>query len=103
MGVLGHHHGRSTVLGEHGVDVSDEPGNEARMFGAAPPGPAARRRENAAQECPCRRFESPLWKNTALRSVPNMKRRPSVFLQHLLQSQLIGRIQGTLSAKATGH
>ena len=103
MGILVHHDGHSTVLGEHGVDVQDEPRNEARMFGAAPPGPATRRSEQAAQECPSRRFESPLRKDTALRSVPDMESRPGVFGQHLLQPQLIGSIQGALSAKTSGH
>ena len=73
------------------------------MFGVAPLGPTTRRREQAAQKCPSRRFESPLRKDTALRSVPNVERRPGVFLQHLLQSQLIGSIQRLLSAKASGH
>ena len=103
MGILVHHDGHSTVLGEHGVDVQDKPGNEARMFGAAPPGFAAHCSEQAAQECPSRRFESPLRKDTAQRSVPDMESRPGVFGQHLLQPQLIGSIQGALSAKTSGH
>src|SRR6266478_8685613 len=94
MGVLVHYHGRSTVLGEHGVDVQDEPRREADMFGAAPPSPATCRFEQAGQEWPSRRFESPLRKDTALRSVPNVESRPGVFGQHLLQPQLIGGIQG---------
>ena len=73
------------------------------MFGAAPPGLATRRSEQAAQERSSRRFESPLRKNTALRSVPNVKSRPGIFLQHLLQPQLIGRINGALSMQASGH
>src|SRR5438477_11934725 len=102
--ILVHHDGHSTVLGEHGVDVQDEPRNEARMFGAAPPGPATRRPEQVAQEWSSRRFESPLRKDTALRSVPNVERRPGVFGQHLLEPQLIGGIEGgALSAKASGH
>ena len=65
-----HHDGPSAVLGAHCVDVSDESGNEAGMFGAAPPGSAAHRSEHAAQERSGDQFESPLWKNTTLRSVP---------------------------------
>jgi len=103
MGILVHHDGHSTVLGEHGVDVQDEPRNEARMFGAAPPGPATRRPEQAAQEWSSRRFESPLRKDTALRSVPNVGSRPGVFGQHLLEPQLIGGIEGMLSVQADGH
>ena len=70
------------------------------MFGFAPPALATRRSEQGAQECSSSRFESPLWKDTALRSVPNVESRPGVFLQHLLQPQLIGSIQRALSAKA---
>src|SRR5438067_13126333 len=47
-----HDDGRSTVLGEHGVDVQDEPRREAHVFGAAPPSFAARCSEQAAQERP---------------------------------------------------
>jgi hypothetical protein len=32
-----------------------------------------------------------------------VERRPGVFLQHLLQSELIGSIQRALPAKASGH
>src|SRR5437868_15523435 len=94
MRVLVHHDGRVSVLGEHGVDVQDESRNEARMFSAAPPGFAAHRSEQAAQVRSGRQFESPLWKNTALRSFPNVEGRPEIFLQHALQSQLIGGIKG---------
>src|SRR5947207_9249796 len=73
------------------------------MFAAAPPGPVTCRVKHVAQEWPTRRFESPLRKDTALRSVPNVKSRPGVFGQHLLQPQLIGSIHGALSAKASGH
>ena len=73
------------------------------MFGAAPLGPATPRPEQFAQEWASRRFESPLRKDTALRSVPDVERRPGVFAQHLLQPQLIGSIQGTLAVKASGH
>src|SRR5437763_13278556 len=104
MGDLVHHDGRSTVLGEYGVDIQDERRNEARMFGAAPPGFAAHRSEQAAQVRSGRQFESPLWKNAALCSLPNVEGRPEIFSQHLLQPQLIGGIQrGALSAKASGH
>lgn len=85
VGGLVYHDGRSTVRGEDGVDVHHEPRNEARIFGAAPPGPATCRAEHVAQEWPSRRFESSLRKDTALRSVPNVERRPGVFSQHLLQ------------------
>ncbi len=44
-----HDGGRAVVLGKHRVDVSDEPRNEATTFGAAPPGSAALRSEQAAQ------------------------------------------------------
>src|SRR5438270_8935055 len=102
--ILVHHDGHSTVLSEHGVDVQDEPRNETRMFGAAPPGFAAHRSEQAAQVRSGRQFESPLWKNSALCSLPNVEGRPEIFSQHLLQPQLIGGIQGgALSAKASGH
>jgi len=103
MAVLVHRHGRSAVLGEYGVDVHDEPRNEGRMFGSAPPSPAARRPEQFAQEWPSRRFESPLRKDIALRSVPNVERRPGLFGQHLLQSQLISGIHRQLTVKASGH
>ena len=73
------------------------------MFGFAPPALATRRYEQGGQECTSRRFESPLWKDTALRSVPNVERRPSVFSQHLLQPQLIGSIHRALSIEASGH
>ena len=73
------------------------------MFGFAPPALATRCSEQGGQECTSRRFESPLWKDTALRSVPNVERRPGVFLQHLLQPKLIGSIQCALSVKAGGH
>jgi hypothetical protein len=42
-------------------------------------------------------------KNTALRSVPDLKGRPRLFGQHLPQSQLIGRIHGALSVQTSGH
>ena len=90
-------------LGEHRVDVRDECRNEARMFGATPPGAAAHRPEHAAQECAARQFESSLWKDTALRSIPNMEGRPGVFSQQLLQPQLIGSIHGALTVQASGH
>src|SRR5438105_13894806 len=54
-------------IGEDRVDVHDESRNEACMFGAAPPGSAAHRSEQAAQERSGSQFESALWKNTALR------------------------------------
>ena len=73
------------------------------MFGFAPSALATRRSEQGAQECSTCRFESPLRKNTPLRSLPNVEGRPSIFLQHLLQPQLIGAIQGTLSMEARGH
>src|SRR5919109_1217198 len=79
-------------LGEHGVDVKDEPRREANMFGLAPPVLTTRRSEQGAQECSSCRFESPLRKNTPLRSFPNVEGRPSIFLQHLLQPQLIGGV-----------
>src|SRR5207249_10280861 len=103
MGDLAHHDGHSTVLGEYGVDIQDEPRNEARMFGAAPPGFAAHRSEQTAQVRSDRQFESPFGKNTALRSLPNVEGCPEIFSQHLLQPQLIGSIQSALSAKASGH
>ena len=107
MAVLVDHDGRSAVrfgvLREHGVDVHDEPRNEACMSGAAPPGAAAHRPEQFAQEWPSRRLEGPFRKDTALRSVPNVERRLGVFAQHLLQPQLIRRIQGALAVKASGH
>src|SRR5437762_11611793 len=90
-------------LGEHGVDVRDEPRREANLFGFAPPALATRRSEQGAQECSTCRFESPLRKNSALRSIPNVKSRPGVFLQHLLQSKLIGGIQRAFPLKAGGH
>jgi len=73
------------------------------MFGFAPPALATRCSEQGGQKCTSRRLESPLWKDTALRSIPNVERRPGVFLQHLLQPQLIGSIQRALPAKAAGH
>ena len=73
------------------------------MFGSAPPGRAARRSEQFAEERPRRRFESPFRKDAALGSVPNVESGPAVFLQHLLQPQLIGRIEVPLSAQARGH
>ena len=73
------------------------------MFGFAPPALATRRSEQGAQECATCRFESPLRKNTPLRSLPNVEGRPGIFLQHLLQPQLIGGIQGTLSMEARSH
>src|SRR6476646_6529934 len=90
-------------LGEHGVDVHDEPRMESNMFGFAPPTLATRRAEQGAQECSTCRFESPLRKDSALRSVPNVKSRPRVFLQHLLQSKLIGCVQRALPMKTGGH
>ena len=50
-----------------------------------------------------RQFESPLWKNTALRSLPNVEGRPEIFLQQLLQPELIGGIEGSLAMQAGGH
>ena len=70
------------------------------MFGFAPPALATRRSEQGAQECSTCRFESPLRENTTLRSLPNVEGRPGIFLQHLLQPQLIGGIQGALSIEA---
>src|SRR5437868_12303643 len=52
--------GRSAVLGEDRVDIGDKPRNEASVFGAAPPGSAAHRFEQAAQVRSGRQFESPL-------------------------------------------
>jgi hypothetical protein len=95
--------GRSTVPGEQGVDVRDEPRNEARMFGAAPPDFAMRRLKQAVEECSTRRFESSLRKDTAFRAIPNVKSRPGLFGQHLIQPQLIGRIHKALSVQASGH
>src|SRR5437763_14646850 len=86
-------------LGEHGVDVQDEPGMEANMFGFAPPALATRCSEQRVQERSTCRFESPLREDSALRSVPNVKCRPSIFLQHLLQSKLIGCVQRALPMK----
>ena len=72
------------------------------MFGFAPPALATRRSEQGSQECSTCRFESPLGKDTSLRSVPNVKSRPGVFL-HLLQSKLIGCVQRALPMKPGGH
>ena len=44
-----------------------------------------------------------LSKDSALRSVLVVKSRPGVFLQHLLQPQLIGGIEGTFCVQASGH
>lgn len=44
------------------------------MFSTAPPGTAARGPEQTAQECSARNFESPLWQDTALRSIPDFMR-----------------------------
>ena len=73
------------------------------MFSFAPPALATRRSEQGAQECSTCRFESPLREDPALRSVPNVKSRPGVFLQHLLQSKLIGCVQRALPMKTGGH
>jgi len=73
------------------------------MFGFVPPTLATRRSEQGAQECSTCRFESPLRKDTALRPVPNVERRPGVFLQHLLESELIGCIQRPFVVEAGRH
>ena len=73
------------------------------MFGAAPPSFSTRRSEQALQKSPARRFKSPFWKNTALRPFPNVKGCPGILLQHLLQPQLIGGIQGAFSLQASCH
>jgi hypothetical protein len=73
------------------------------MFGSAPPGAAALGLEQLAQERSGRQFESALRENTALRPLPNVERGPGIFLQHLLQPQLIGGIERTLASQAGGH
>jgi hypothetical protein len=73
------------------------------MFGLAPPGLATRRSEQGVQKCSTCRFESPLRKDTALRPVPNVESRPGVFLQHLLESELIGWVQRLFLVKAGRH
>src|SRR6266567_1994524 len=88
---------------EQWIDVSDKSGNEANMFGAAPPRLATRRTEQIGHHRSGRCFESSLRKDTALRSVPNVERRPRVLSQHLLQPELISSIQGALSVKASSH
>src|SRR5258707_13085461 len=95
--------GRFTVFGEWCIDVSDKSGNEANMFGAAPPRLATRRTEQIADHRSGGCFESSLRKDTALRSVPNVERRPGVLSQHLLQPELIGSIHGALSMKTSSH
>src|SRR5882757_3781960 len=88
---------------EQCVDFSDKSRNEADMFGAAPPGLAALGMEQIADHHSGRCFESSLRKDTALRSVPNVERRPGILSQHLLQPELIGSIHGALSVKASSH
>src|SRR2546423_6288256 len=73
------------------------------MFGAVPPSSAAHRSEQAAQVRSNRQFESPLRENTALRSLPNVEGRPEIFSQHLLQPQLVGGIESSLSMQPSGH
>ena len=73
------------------------------MFVTAPPSSSTWRSEQAVQKSPARRFKSPFWKNTALRPFPNVEGCPGIFLQHLLQPQLIGGVEGTLSLQAGGH
>ncbi len=73
------------------------------MFGVAPPRPTALSAEHFGEKWSSRRFESPLGKNTALRSVPNVERGPGVLLQHLLQPKLISSIDRALTLKAGGH
>src|ERR1700730_5820997 len=73
------------------------------MWGATPPRSAAFGFEQTAQVKSDREFESPLWKNTALRSLPNVDGRRVPHRLHVLQSQLSGGIEGTLAVQAGRH
>src|SRR5437899_11896596 len=64
MGDLVHHDGRSTVLGEYGVDIQDEPRNEANMFGAAPPASAAHGSSQTPHVSPAGNLQRPLGKHS---------------------------------------
>src|SRR5438874_2186056 len=77
--------------------------HSVQLRGTAPPGAAARCPEQATQERSGRQLECPFGENSALRSVPDMKGRPRVFSQKLLQPQLIGSVHRALSAKAGSH
>ena len=90
-------------LGEDGIDVRDKPGREANVFVNAPPSSSTRRSKQAVQESPARRFKSPFRKDTPLRPFPNVEGCPGILLQHLLQPELIGGIESTLSMEPTGH
>src|SRR5690348_12903235 len=87
----------------HRVHVCDEWRRESRLFGGCPPGATARRREYLFQILSGRQLESPFRKNSALGSVPDMKRRPEIFIQEMREPQLIGLIQCALSTKAGRH
>jgi hypothetical protein len=88
---------RPAIFGEHCVAISDERRDEACMFGITPPRSATPSSKHATQEGTRRHFKRPLWENTTLRSIPNVEGRPSVFSQHVLQPQLVGSINATLS------
>src|SRR5205809_235001 len=90
------------MLQQH-VDVRDEAGYEAHMFRALPPCGSARRLEQDTEDCPARELERPLWKDSALRSVPNMKRSPRILLEHLFEPELIGVVDRALSLQAGSH
>src|SRR5689334_21974914 len=94
---------RSRALGEHRVNVNDECGDEANMFGALPPRSAARGSEHDAQQSACCQFESSRRKDSALRSVPDVEGCPSLFLQHSLEPELIGSIENFLALQAGSH
>src|SRR5262245_15740153 len=68
-----------------------------------PPSRATRGPYHRSQERSTDDFESALGKNTALRSVPDLKGRPRLFGQHLPQSELIGLIHGALSVQTSSH
>ena len=73
------------------------------MLGAAPPTATTLGFEQAAKKRPARKLERPSWKYSTPRPVPDVKGGPGVFLQHLIQPELISGIQGTASAKPIGH
>src|SRR5690348_3168690 len=91
------------VLFQHRVDVGYKCGNEADIFCGAPPCSATLGGEEASQEGTGGQLERPCGKNSALGSIPDMKRGPGMFLQQLLQSQLIGSVHGTYPGKTGGH
>src|SRR6476619_2617999 len=92
-----------SILGEHCIDVGDIIRNEADRLCTLPPGAPSGGLEDDTEKGPTRLLERALRKDSALGPVPDVECGPGIFLKHLFEPQLIGRIQRALAVEPGRH